>query len=26
MNISNKTAQYFPPNIKYVVTLPWEIK
>jgi len=22
--ISNKTAQYFPPHLKYVPTLPWE--
>jgi len=24
MNISNKTAQYFPPHLKYVLALSWE--
>jgi len=24
MNISNKTAYYFPPHLNYVVALPWE--
>jgi len=23
--ISNKTTEYFPPHLKYVLALPWEI-